>query len=500
MRAAILARVSRGEQAGEDRLSLPAQLRVMRERCGREGWEVVREFVAPGERAATAILSRRPVLSEVLRAAEAGEFDVLVVHELGRFARDEELGNHVMNRLGARGIRLVNATSEIDYRTSEGRMFFNFELGAQSYWSRKMGEHIGKAKRERFEMGLHLGDVPFGYRKVGPKAPVEVVPEEAAAIAEGFRDYVSGKSWTEIMREWNGAGLRPRSKRGHGEFTIPAMQSIFENDFYAGFVRHHGERKVGLHEAIVSEELWLKAQARVKRRTSRSVTPRLLSGIATCMRCGGPIWVTSSGKAGHPVYYYREPSKERGASCVDAQGRVRLEVADGLVERIVLSMTTDERWLRETERLARTMPVVDRSAERVSLMEEKKRATTAYVAGALEEVEWRRRVGAIDDRLSRLPAPLPGGVVFTGERLREVGQVWGVMKVEERREACRLLFEEIAVDVKARDVRVRPWPEFEPWFEARRELVGRLVGSPGIGASKHPTPWLYGVEQLERPA
>ena len=53
MKVALLARVSDKKQAAEERYSLPAQLRVMRERCEREGWEVVREYVGGGESAFT---------------------------------------------------------------------------------------------------------------------------------------------------------------------------------------------------------------------------------------------------------------------------------------------------------------------------------------------------------------------------------------------------------------------------------------------------------------
>ena len=50
-RCVILARVSKPDQAEEEHKSLDAQLRLARERAAREGWVIVREYVAPGESA-----------------------------------------------------------------------------------------------------------------------------------------------------------------------------------------------------------------------------------------------------------------------------------------------------------------------------------------------------------------------------------------------------------------------------------------------------------------
>lgn len=96
------------------------------------------------------------------------------------------------------------------------------------------------------------------------------VPEEAAAIAEAVRDYAAGAGYTEIARRWNAQGLRPHSRQGHTTFTVSAVQSIIENDFYTGLVHHKGERRRGAHEPIITEGLWLAAQQRVRRQPSHA--------------------------------------------------------------------------------------------------------------------------------------------------------------------------------------------------------------------------------------
>ncbi len=470
-RAALLLRVSDPSQASRDRLSLDAQRRVLRERCEREGWVVVREYVGAGESAFTNDMRKRESIRELTRDASQGLFDVLLVHDLSRFARDEELGFAVFNLLAGHGVELVNASNDVDYRTPEGRMMLSIDLGLNSYWSRKMSFHIRKSKRERFELGLHVGDAPFGYRRgLTTKDPLVPVPAEAAAIAEAFRDYAAGAGYTEIARRWNAMGLRPRSKRGNVLFTASAVQSIIENDFYAGFVRYKGERKRGAHQPIVSEELYLAAQARVSRRVSRARSPRMLAGIARCVECGGPIWQSRAGH-GHGYWYYRESSRVRGTPCPNAGRMWRCEEAEEEVSRIVRAMALEPRWLEWVDREARRLDErEDENAERVALEARKSRVTKAYVNGALSEREWQAQLRAIEDRLAKLRPTRRPAVSLAQERLASIGQLWDGMTAEERREACRILFEAVSLDTARRRLWVRPWPEFEPLFTLRRTL------------------------------
>ncbi len=480
MRVAMYARVSTEDQAGADRVSLPAQLRAMRERCAREGWEIVATFEAPGESAFTDDLVKRPRLLAAVNAAERGEFDVLLVHESSRFARNAFLAATVRRRLEKAGVLLLEAGEHLGPHTAERGFFATIQDGANEYWSHKLSEHTRKVKRQLFVEGLHLGDPPFGYRRQGPRMPLAVVAEEAAAVSEGFREYVAGASYTEILQRWNARGLQPRSKQGHTRFTVPAMQSIFENDFYAGFVRHKGDRHLGVHEAIITEELWLAAQLRPKPRASRSPRKRMLSGIAACVACQGPVWVTSHGRPANPTYYYREPSLERGRMCVNQKTFWRAEEVERAMDAVMQSMTGDAGFIRRVERAARRAPRREDVGERERLSAEKRRSTTAYVEGALPEEEWRSRVKAINARLAVVGPAEPMEVEFAGEKLAAVGQLWECADVEDRREACRILFEGVYLDTRGRQVWLEPWPEFRRWFDARRSGDVVNVGPPGF--------------------
>lgn len=490
MRVALLARVSSEDQAAADRHSLPAQLGAMRARCEREGWDVVREFVAPGESAFTGDLAKRPALLEAVEMAEAGGFDVLMVHESSRFARSAKLHHEVEARLARAGVRWLEADEPMLAATPETFVAGGVKAVLNEYWSRKMSQHIRKGLRQRFEMGLPVGDIPFGYVAKGSEVPV-VVEEEASALRMAFRLRSAGAGYVEIAREMNVLGMRPRSKVGRTTFTESAVQSLLENEFYAGVVKYRGERAPGAHVAIVDEDTWLAAQAVVNRMgMTRRRNPRLLSGLAECVICGARLNISQSGSKVRRFEYYRE--SRRGAC---GSRRWLAEAVEAMVDEMVVAMVTDQEWIDSLERRARKVPAKD-TGERTRLVEERKRATRAWVAGDLDEAEYRLVKDAIDARLERVPSGLPGGVLFGSKQFKTLADVWAVQSLERKRAALRVMWERVYVDLEARRVWFRPRREFEAVFKDRRGWVhGTPDRSQGRGV---PTdrPWLIEVAEM----
>lgn len=493
MRVALLARVSTEGQADADRHSLPAQLSAMRARCEREGWSIVREYIAPGESAYTDDLERRPVLAEAVRGAEAGEFDLLLVHESSRFARKVKLHHEIEARLARAGVQWLEAGEPLAPRTASKFMVDGVKALLNEHWSMQMSEHIRKGYTHRFELGLPTGDVPFGYESRGVDQAPAVVADEALAIRRVFRARAGGAGYAELARVLNAGDYRPHSKVGNTSFTASAVQSLLENEFYFGVVVHRGERRPGAHEAIITEDEYLAAAAVVNRmRAARARNPRLLSGLAECVVCAAPLNVSQSGRKGAPLEYYRE--SQRGAC---GSRRWRADELEAKVDELVSTMAADQAWIEGIERRARKLPAKRDTGEREKLLEERRRATKAWISGDLDEREYRELKDAIDARVARVPAALPGGVLFSGKRFKTFADVWAVLSVERKREALRLMWERVYVDVEGRDVWFRPAAEFEAVFADRRRWVrGTPDRTGGFVVPSNPRPWLYWAGEM----
>ena len=104
----------------------------------------------------------------------------------------------------------------------------------------------------------------------------QIVPEEAEAIRAAFAWYAGGQiGEATLARRLNSHGYRMRSKREltGGLFTRDTVRSMLRNPFYAGWVHQPGvelrtwterasieHRRRGLHEGIISEELYERVQ------------------------------------------------------------------------------------------------------------------------------------------------------------------------------------------------------------------------------------------------
>src|SRR5215211_8488687 len=112
-RAALYYRVSSEEQV--EGYSLDAQSRAAALYAEANGWTLVGDYPEEGKSAWTDDLAKRPKFSEMLADAEAGAFDVLIVHKLNRFARNLRVTLETLQRLEKVGVGFVSISEQMDF-------------------------------------------------------------------------------------------------------------------------------------------------------------------------------------------------------------------------------------------------------------------------------------------------------------------------------------------------------------------------------------------------
>lgn len=478
-RAGILLRVSDERQSGNH--SLPTQERECRARCEREGWDVVKVYLGDGESAFTGDLAKRQTMRDILQDADRGAIDILVVHESSRFGRNEALAQSAMDRLVAAGVRWVEAGSEMDYATPEGRVAFGINATLNAYWSRKMSQHIRKGFADLFANGIPTGDIPFGYRTTktpaGKRGVPEVVDEEAVAIRKAFIDRAHGRGYLAIADEWNLLGLRPRSKQGPRLFGESAVQSVIENPFYQGIITYKGEFKRGRHTQIVSPTEFIVAQSAVRKQRGKNRSPNkhaILTGIVSCVKCGGPMWL-----AGKPTrnggcnWYYQERSHLRGLSCEYERKSIRVDVADSVAERVVRAIGIGEEWRAFIESEARTAEQNPNAAKMLeSLAGQRERWLEIRTMGLCTADRLRQALLDIDRQEQEIP-PATTNMMNAYREFEGMAALWENLTNDERGEFCRMVFDTIVVDaVEKTVVEVVPRADFQSLFAARSLFCG----------------------------
>jgi site-specific DNA recombinase len=129
MRAAGYVRVSTQEQV-KNGWNLDEDRDLIRELCESKGWELVEVFDDGGLRGDD---PNRPGLLRML--ASLDRFDVLIVRDLDRLARDAELGSRVIKVIGAAGVKLETFQGPVDIETSSGQALAEMRFVFGKEWA-----------------------------------------------------------------------------------------------------------------------------------------------------------------------------------------------------------------------------------------------------------------------------------------------------------------------------------------------------------------------------
>ena len=226
MRAAVYARYSSENQRPE---SIADQVASCRRLASERGFEVSDEHVYADE-AASGALTDRSGLKALRAAAEQGQFQVVLVDDLSRLARNTLLMLSVLEEFRFNGVRVVSVADGLDTDDEESavgiqiRGIFN-ELQLTDLRKKTFRGQLGQKQR-----GFVVGEATYGYRSVpvghirmdkkGRPRPegyrMTIEPSEAAIVLRVFRTFSGGSSASAILRALNEEGVPSRrSGRGH---------------------------------------------------------------------------------------------------------------------------------------------------------------------------------------------------------------------------------------------------------------------------------------------
>jgi len=302
-RVAAYTRVS--DESQVDGHSLDAQLSEITRWCEAKGYELVAVFTDAGVSAYTDKIEKRPDFARLLDEADAGRFDIAVVHTLDRWARNSAVLAQSLVRLGNAGVGFASVTEQIDHTTPAGKMVLTTLGAAQEFFSSQTGVHVRKAHREKASKGIAVGPAAFGLMRPEAGAAFEPVAEEAAAVGEAFSRRHNGSSYGQIAAWLDDQGFRTRKGR---RFTGHAVKDMLGCRLYIGMVRCGDEEFPGKHDAIVDRELFDDVQRLKRHRTGARLvhgTRGVLQGRVGCIRCGNALHSDREYRRGLPMYRER---------------------------------------------------------------------------------------------------------------------------------------------------------------------------------------------------
>ena len=337
VRAAIYTRVSTEDQAREG-YSLDVQRDYLIDFAKREGFQIhfsdskSKIYIDDGF---SGYSLDRPAMSQLLQDARARKFDLILVYKLDRFSRRLRDILNILDELDSLGVQFKSATEPYDTTTSSGKLMLQ-QLGSFAEFERnRIIERVVPGMVRGVQAGHWQGArySPFGYRYDKTTKRLSIEESEAKLVREIFKRYIAGESTQEIGGDFY---ERKVPSRSGGEFNSSLIRRIIRNKIHIGKLvwnEHHYDKKQrtlrgyryvkndpseiieadGLHEAIISEDVFYRAQSIMDRNRKGKFYKRHkrdypVSGILTCAKCGSSyhgIYNVSNHMTGEKRAYYR---------------------------------------------------------------------------------------------------------------------------------------------------------------------------------------------------
>ena len=347
VRCAIYTRKSSEEGLDQEFNSLDAQYESCKSYIAsqkHEGWTVIRERYDDGGFSGGSM--ERPGLKALLTDVAAGKIDVVVIYKIDRLTRSLADFARIVELLEKHGASFVSVTQSFNTKTSMGRLMlhvllsfaqFEREVGAE-----RVRDKIAASKAKGMWMG---GTVPLGYDAVERKLVVN--EPEAEIVRALFAKFAEIGSVQVTLRWSQQQGMRTKQRKRLGKaiggvpFHYGALRCVLGNCTYAGDIAHKEKIHPGLHQAIISRELFDQTQAILgalstdAMRRPKLVSASLLQGLIVDRhdRTMGP---THSRRNGQRFRYYVTHPK-----CIAKGGPSAYRIAAEGIERHCLNLLAE---------------------------------------------------------------------------------------------------------------------------------------------------------------
>ena len=442
----IYTRVSTAMQI--DGYSLDAQRTRIRAFAEFNDYEVAGEYEDAGKSGKS--IEGRDEFNRMMEDIKTGKDDVsfVLVFKLSRFGRNAADVLSTLQTMQDFGVNLICVEDGIDSSKDAGKLIISVlsavaEIERENIRVQTMEGRIQKARDGKWNGGFP----PYGYSL--KDGVLEINEEEAPAIRTIFEQWVSmdiGANGLAKYLENHGIHKIARHNGKNPLFDSALIRRIIKNPVYCGKIAYgrrktekvHGTRNEyklveqddylvvdGLHEGIVSEEMWNQAQVKMIAQAkkyehvnkAKDTRTHLLSGLVKCPICGAGMYGNKSikhrkdGTKYKDFFYYgcKHRTMTRGHKC-DYKKQINEDVLDAAVVEVITKLVANPRFasmMQDKINMKVDTTVID---QEITALEKQLKQSYAVKRKTLEEIEtldpdarhYKRQKADLDDRLYRM--------------------------------------------------------------------------------------------------
>lgn len=413
--AAAYIRVSTDDQL---EYSPDSQIKKIKEYAKHNNIHISDEFIFLDEGISGRKAEKRPAFMKMIALAKTKPkpFDMILVWKFSRFARNREDSIVYKSMLRKQcGIDVVSISEQIgEDKTS---ILIEALLEAMDeYYSINLAEEVKRGMNEKFSRGGVVSQPPFGY-KMGND--VFVPNEETAPIVRMiFEDYISGMGVRKIAMKLNEMGIR--STKGN-PFENRTVEYILTNPTYLGKLRrnpngrdstdrfHQSEDTVivdGQHQPIISEELFKKANDRLKEQKKKYVRHAqqkqadfMLRGLCRCSECGSTLVQAVKGKSLQCHKYSRGQCKTSHSVTIEKMNVAVIEKIKSDITQSNITFVAKKTSATQTDNINAVL--LEKEYKKLERVKE------AFEAGIDTIEEYKMNKTRIQNRIAELEVTVP---------------------------------------------------------------------------------------------
>lgn len=324
--------------------SVPQQEAELRDWCQDEGWAVVATIAEHGVSASKFGKPRRAWLAEVEAELARPDVDRMLTWECSRATRDIEVSEALIALCIKHGVLFGYGDQLYDLTKARDLRQVRHDFVDAAYEAHRTSERVSRDMRHNAAAGGSHGRRLYGYRRVYDERSGELVgqvpePAEEAVVVRIFTEFAEGATLHGIVAGLNRDNVPMPATATKGRTRTSwydmRVRKILTNRAYLGQRVHHGEvANATAWPAIVGPELWAGVEGRLADRAAVAsshsrAAKHLLSGIARCGRCGGPMHLAKD-----PTGYEVLKCTEGKGHLVRAYRPVEAQVLRTVIERL----------------------------------------------------------------------------------------------------------------------------------------------------------------------
>lgn len=401
----------------------------------------------------------RPEFQKMLQFCKKNHKNIscVVVADLSRFARNATDQGMSIANLASIGIRVISIDEQFVDNTAAGKLAGGMIGVFNQFFSDSLSEKTKFRMESCVKNGRFVWVAPLGYinEKNGKESIIKIDKQRAPLVRKGFELMATGRySADETLRTLNVIGLSTRTGK-----PVPRQTwyAILKNPIYCGWVKSKDLLVKGVHEPIVTQELFDSVQQAMQdngkgNKTRQAFRPEFpLRQFVKCFHCGKGL---TAGVIKKKFLYYWCYNKQCRKVLVSAQHLeyrfIHLLVSYGPSIELLkqLPMIVEQQWKVREARLNKDIKVLQDKLTEITRLNQL--AVKAKLTGELtkedfdglklnnaeESARINREIKSFESELSMMIE-----LIQQGEHdLLDLASAWRKSGVKEKRELQQVIF------------------------------------------------------------